>query len=225
MNFEMFRVKVKGDYACFARPEMKVERVSYDIITPSAARGVIEAIFWKPSISWVIDRIDLLSTVRWESFRRNEVSSRASSPPKTLVDNGGLAQLSTVIIEDDRQQRASLILRDVSYVIHCHFEFTSKRGEDETASKFSEMFKRRLKKGQCHHQPYLGCREFSCDFIEAATEDIPQPEILGDYYNRHLGYMLHDIDFTNNMTAKFFEAQLVNGSVLVPPFNGSEVRA
>ncbi|MDX1918637.1 MAG: type I-C CRISPR-associated protein Cas5c [Candidatus Caenarcaniphilales bacterium] len=225
MNHDNFRVKVSGDYACFTRPEMKVERVSYDVMTPSAARGVIEAILWKPAIRWVITQIDLLKPVRWDSFRRNEIANRAIIPPRELIERGGSAMLSTITIEEDRQQRASILLKDVAYVIHCHFEFSTQKGEDDNPVKFSEMFRRRLKKGQCHHQPYLGCREFSADFVEASPEDFPNQEAILEYYNRDLGYMLHDIDFEHHMTPRFFKAKLENGSMHVPAFNSAEVYA
>ena len=147
-----FRLKVWGENACFTRPEMKVERVSYDVMTPSAARGILEAILWKPAIRWQVTRIDVLKPIRWTSVRRNEVGAVMS--PRT---NG-------LFVEDQRQQRAGLFLRDVAYVIHAFFEMTDKAGAEDNVKKFEEMFMRRAEKGQCFHRPYLGCREFAAQF-------------------------------------------------------------
>ena len=147
-----FRLRVWGRNACFTRPEMKVERVSYDVMTPSAARGVLEAILWKPAIRWVVDRIDVLNPIRWESVRRNEVGITMSLRSPCLF------------VEDQRQQRAGLFLREVDYVIHARFEITDRAGPDDNPTKFQEMFLRRAEKGQCFHRPYLGCREFAADF-------------------------------------------------------------
>ncbi|MCI5140767.1 MAG: type I-C CRISPR-associated protein Cas5, partial [Candidatus Electrothrix sp. ATG1] len=156
------KLMVWGKYACFTRPEMKVERVSYDIMTPSAARGIIEAIYWKPEIRWIIDRIHVLNEIRFENIRRNEVASKLpmTNISKAMKDCVSPIQIS---IEDARQQRASLVLRDVHYVIEAHFELTDKDKEGEPG-KHLGMFERRAKKGQCFHRPYLGCREFPADF-------------------------------------------------------------
>ena len=150
------RLRVWGDYACFTRPEMKVERVSYDVITPSAARGIIEAIHWKPAIRWVIDRIYVLKPIRFESIRRNEVGHKLSANNvKTVMKNGNLAELVT-FVDEDRQQRAATILRNVDYIIDAHFELTDKAGPDDNEAKHVDIFKRRASKGQCFQQPCLG---------------------------------------------------------------------
>lgn len=158
-------LKVWGDRACFTRPEMKVERVSYDVITPSAARGVLEAILWKPAIRWIITRIDVLNPIRWESVRRNEVADvvPVNSVRSTMQKGGSLA----LYIEDKRQQRAALLLRDVAYLIHACCDMTPQAGPEEKPRKFAEMFQRRAARGQCFNQPYLGCREFSAGFAWA----------------------------------------------------------
>lgn len=216
-----FRLKVWGDNACFTRPEMKVERVSYDVMTPSAARGVLEAILWKPAIRWLIERIDVLAPIRWESVRRNEVGSVMS--PRT----GG------IFIEDQRQQRAGLFLRNVVYIIHARFEMTGKAGPEDTVTKFQEMFLRRAEKGQCFQRPYLGCREFAADFA-LIRRDEPLPEPIAE--SRDFGWMLHDIHHDNRADKNhvhfctegcrpsFFRATLENGVMRVPPVGGKEVR-
>ena len=155
------KLKVWGEFACFTRPEMKVERVSYDALTPSAARGILEAIYWKPAIHWVVDRIHVLNPVRFTNIRRNEVAGKipAGTVKKAMKD--GVTPLH-LFVEDDRQQRAALILRDVAYVIEAHFEFAG--SEDNNGGKHREMFVRRASKGQCFHRPYLGCREFPARF-------------------------------------------------------------
>ena len=157
-----FCIEVTGDYACFTRPEMKVERVSYDVITPSAARGIFEAILWKPAIEWHIHRIEILKPFNWVNIRRNEVGSILPVGNIKKAMNGGA--LPALYVEDARQQRAGLFLKDVAYRLHGRFSLTDKAGESDNAGKFAEMFKRRAKKGQCFNQPYLGCREFSCSF-------------------------------------------------------------
>jgi CRISPR-associated protein Cas5d len=211
-------LKVWGNYACFTRPEMKVERVSYDVITPSAARGILEAIYWKPAVVWVIDRIHVLNEIRFDNIRRNELASKLLlGTVKSAMKNGHSPV--EIFVEDDRQQRAALILRDVAYVIEAHFEF--KGSEDNNAAKHKEMFERRASKGQCFHQPYLGCREFPA-FFELIVEEMPRSRLTGE---RDLGWMLHDIDFENNMEAKFFRAVMLDGVIDVPPFHGKEVRA
>lgn len=211
------KLKVWGDYACFTRPEMKVERVSYDVMTPSAARGILEAIYWKPAIIWVIDRIHVLKPVRFDNIRRNEVASKVpvGTVKKAMRDGKTPVEL---FIEDDRQQRAALVLRDVVYVIEAHFEL--KKYEDNNVAKHKEMFDRRARKGQCFHQPYLGCREFPAHF-ELIDRDEPVSFYKG---KQDLGFMLHDIDFTKDMEARFFRAHMNNGIIEVPPFNSNEVK-
>jgi CRISPR-associated protein Cas5d len=211
------KLKVWGDYACFTRPEMKVERVSYDVITPSAARGILEAIYWKPAIHWVIDRIHVLNPIRFDNIRRNEISGKLSlGNVKTAMKDG--RSPVQVFIEDDRQQRATLVLRDVAYVIEANFEFTGE--EDNNHAKHKEIFDRRASKGQCFHQPYLGCREFPAHFLP--VENIPKSIHEGE---KDLGWMLHDIDFDRGMEAKFFRAIMHNGTIEVPPWNGKGVKA
>lgn len=213
-------LKIWGDNACFTRPEMKVERVSYDVMTPSAARGILEAILWKPAICWHVERIDVLNPVRWQSVRRNEVGARMS--PRT----------DGIIVEDQRQQRAGLFLRDVAYTIHAHFSMTNKAGAEDNITKFQEMFVRRAQKGQCFSQPYLGCREFSAHF-ELVPDELSLPEPVRD--TRDLGWMLYDMchDSSGNTGGhvhtctdacypSFFRAQLDNGTM---DLKAAEVRA
>lgn len=212
------KLRVWGEYACFTRPEMKVERVSYDVMTPSAARGILEAIYWKPAIRWVIDRIHVLKPIRFDNVRRNEVSSKmpVATVKKAMKDGTSPVDL---FVDDVRQQRAAMVLRDVEYIIEAHFEI--KGGEDNNPAKHREMFERRARKGQCFHRPYFGCREFPVDF-ELVDGEIPHPEKPED---RDIGWMLHDIDFENNMEAKFFRADMRNGVIDVPPMDGMEVKA
>ncbi len=210
------KLKIWGAYACFTRPEMKVERVSYDVMTPSAARGILEAIYWKPAIAWAVDRIHVLKPIRFDNIRRNELAGKVPLGTVKRAMNDGCSPIE-VFIEDDRQQRAAMVLRDVAYIIEAHFDFTG--SEDNNPSKHKEMFDRRAGKGQCFHQPYLGCREFSASF--ALIEDVPISQLTG---KQDLGWMLHDIDFKNNMEAKFFRAVMHNGIIEVPPFNGKEVK-
>jgi CRISPR-associated protein Cas5d len=204
-----FRLKVWGDNACFTRPEMKVERVSYDVMTPSAARGILEAILWKPAIRWQITRIDVLNPIRWASVRRNEVGAVMS--PRT----------SGLFIEDQRQQRAGLFLRDVAYAIHAFFEMTARAGAEDNVNKFEEMFIRRADKGQCFHRPYLGCREFAAQFKPLVTAEEGEP--ISE--TRDLGFMLYDIDHSGSEPMPmWFQAKLQHGRVHVPPAGSPEVR-
>jgi CRISPR-associated protein Cas5d len=207
-----------GEYACFTRPEMKVERVSYDVMTPSAARGILEAIYWKPAIKWVIDRIHVINPIRFDNIRRNELAAKLPKNAVKKAMNDGQSPVE-IFIEEKRQQRAALVLRDVSYVIEAHFEFTN--GENNNTAKHKEIFDRRARKGQCFHQPYLGCREFPAAF-ELIENAIPHSNLQGE---KDLGWMLHDIDFDNNMEAKFFRAIMRNGVIDIPPFNGKEIKA
>ena len=202
------RLKVWGRNACFTRPEMKVERVSYDVMTPSSARGVLEAILWKPAILWHITQVDVLKPIKWESVRRNEVGAVMS--PRT----------SGLFIEDERRQRAGLFLRDVAYTIHAYFELTDKAGAEDNVNKFEEMFLRRVEKGQCFHRPYLGCREFSADFDPIVGESLPAEPI-----DRDLGWMLYDMDFSGKEPMpRFFKASLEKGVLKVPAYDSKEVR-
>jgi CRISPR-associated protein Cas5d len=212
-------LKVWGDNACFTRPEMKVERVSYDVITPSAARGIIEAIHWKPAIRWIIDRIHVLEPIRFENIRRNEVADTIKqSNVNAAMKTGNLSKLIYHVDDgNNRQQRSAIILKKVCYVIEAHFELTEQAGTDDNAGKHIEIFKRRAIKGQCFQQPCLGNREFSASFewLESLDE-IPacHEQLKGE---RDLGWMLWDIDFENGMTPRFFRASMINGVITIPP--------
>lgn len=241
MHVKGFCLDVSGDFACFTRPEMKVERVSYDVITPSAARGIFSAIFWKPAISWRITKIEVMNPIRWTSVRRNEVSAVAS--PKS----------EGILVEDARQQRAGLLLRDVRYRLHAEFDFippekrTKARNPspewlseaeeaalyrqaetrpDEKEAKYAAMFDRRATKGQYFMHPYFGCREFSCKVVRLVRHpeleiDKPIPE------TRDLGFMLFDLDYSDpkDIRPMFFRPQLVNGVIDVPyPASGEVYR-
>src|SRR5271163_2923100 len=167
------RLHVSGERACFTRPEMKVERVSYDVMTPSAARGVLEAIHWKPAIRWVIDRIHVLKPVRFESIRRNEVGSKIPESNVRSSMRAGSIEGLALVVDEDRQQRAATILRDVAYVIEAHFERTEKWGEDDSDAKHIDMARRRARSGRCFHRPCLGTREFAADFA-LIEDEMPQ---------------------------------------------------
>ena len=218
------KLHVWGDYACFTRPEMKVERVSYDVLTPSAARGILEAIHWKPAIRWTIDRIHVLKPIRFENLRRNELGHKISPANVRKAIQQGEPGTLHAVIEDDRQQRATTLLRDVAYVIEAHFDFTAAAAADDTGAKHLSMFNRRASKGQCFHRPYLGTREFAADF-ELVTGDIPTSVLPEDQRNRDLGWMLHDMDYSSGMAPRFFRAVLRDGVVEVPPPDSEEVRA
>ena len=208
-----------GEWACFTRPEMKVERVSYDAMTPSAARGVVEAIYWKPEIRWHIDRITVLKPIKFTSIRRNEVKDKISADSAESAMNSGSGDLAYYVDKDkNRQQRATLMLRDVGYIVEAHIEILS--GPDNIA-KHLDQFNRRARKGSCYTRPYLGCREFAADFALLEAEDaIPavDPILAGE---RDLGYMLHDIDFGNDKQARFFRAVMRDGVIDVPKFAGA----
>ncbi|MBN1227937.1 MAG: type I-C CRISPR-associated protein Cas5 [Deltaproteobacteria bacterium] len=212
------KLRIWGEYACFTRPEMKVERVSYDVITPSAARGILEAIYWKPAITWVVDRIHVLNVIKFDNIRRNELAGKMSIAAVKKAMNDAQSPVE-VFIEDDRQQRAAMVLRNVDYVLESHFSFNGQ--EDNNTAKHKEIFERRVRKGQCFHHPYLGCREFPAHFA-LIEGNMPPSNFVGEM---DLGWMLHDIDFKNNMEARFFRAVMDNGIIEVPPFNGKEVRA
>lgn len=227
-------LEVWGEYACFTRPEMKVERVSYDVITPSAARAIFESILWKPAIRWNITKIEVLNPIKWISVRRNEVGKVIAAPTEKQM-SGVLGAPMGIYIEDERQQRAGLFLRDVRYRIHGYFDFipTEHRQDnrstqtevwadkkecaeifrlDENEAKYAAMFERRAKKGQCFHRPYLGCREFACDFRLINNPDEEPAKPINE--TRDLGYMLYDMDFDQDGKVPiplFFRAQLNNG--------------
>lgn len=211
-----FILEISGDLACFTRPELKVERVSYPVITPSAARNILMAILWKPAIRWKVLKIEILKPIQWTNIRRNEVGTKMSERSGSLY------------IEDNRQQCASMLLKDVAYRIHADFDMTSEAGESDNYVKFAEMFKRRAKKGQYFHQPYLGCREFPCDFrlLEKAEDGLPLEDITQDF-----GFMLYDMDFSksdprdsNNAEPMFYQCKAVNGVITVPPADSEEVK-
>jgi CRISPR-associated protein Cas5d len=215
-------IEVWGEFACFTRPEMKVERVSYDVMTPSAARAIFESILWKPAVRWMVRRIDVLRPIRWINLRRNEVGAVVPVGSVEEAMRAGHGSLGFAI-EDERQQRAGLFLRDVGYRITADFQLTDRAGPEETSGKFAEMFRRRAAKGQCFNQPYLGCREFSCGFLYVEREDLGAPPIDE---TRALGYMLHDLDFSDvaNPLPRFFPARLDKGTLVVPPWDSPAVR-
>ena len=212
-------VRVWGDYACFTRPEMKVERVSYDVPTPSAARGILESILWKPAIEWRVRVIEVLKPIRWATIRRNEVGRKGSwKLAKQAMNHGKLADGITV--EEDRQQRAALVLRDVAYVIHAEFLMTERAGLDDNEGKFLDMFRRRVEKGQCYRRPYLGTREFAAHFGPVPGEYEAISEV------RDLGWMFYDFDYsTTPPSDRFFRAELRDGRIEVPPLDSLEVRS
>ncbi len=205
-----FCLEVAGDYACFTRPEMKVERVSYDVITPSAARSIFEAILWKPAIRWEVKRIEVLKPIRWISVRRNEVKSKASVSNAQSAMNGCKSNIG-LYIEDERTQRAGLFLRDVAYRLHADLLPV---GNDALSNpgKYRDMFQRRAEKGQCVNQPYLGCREFASRFRLVSEIDLEAAPLNE---SRDLGWMLYDMDFEHSDDPKprFFRAQLENGVI------------
>lgn len=219
-------LEVWGDMACFTRPELKVERVSYDVITPSAARAIFEAIFWKPAIHWQITKIEVLNPIKWTSVRRNEV--------------GAVASKSVIYIEDKRQQKNSLLLKDVRYRIWAKMEyrpvakrkaegnlFAHEPSKDENPMKYYQMFERRASKGQCFNQPYLGTREFSASFrwVDAETEQL-QPAISEEQGGtKDLGIMLYDMDYTDTKSPQpmFYRPQMNEGVIIVPPINSEEI--
>lgn len=223
-----FCLEVWGPMACFTRPELKVERVSYDVITPSAARAIFEAIFWKPAIHWQVTKIEVLNEIKWTTIRRNEVGAVASKNP--------------IFIEDKRQQKNTLLLQNVRYRLWAKLEFIPqwKRTEsknpridseeaellrkDENPGKYNAMFERRAKKGQCFNQPYLGTREFSASFrlVDPENESLLEPI----QETRDLGIMLYDMDFEANIKnppAMFYRAKMENGVIIVPPKDSKEV--
>ena len=225
-----FCIEVWGDYACFTRPELKVERVSYDVMTPSAARYIFQAIFWKPAINWIVKRIEVLSPIKWISVKRNEVAKTASTSG------------SGVFIESERQQKSGMLLKDVRYRIYAELDFIpvgkrpprerkSKLSDteeerafraDENPAKYNAIFERRASKGQCFTTPYLGCREFSANFrLVSDGEELPPP--ISE--TRDLGIMLFDMDFTDmkNPMPMFFRAKLENGVLNVPNPNSGEI--
>ena len=219
MNFGV-RLHVSGHHACFTRPELKVERVSYDVMTPSAARGILEAIHWKPAIRWIVTAIHVLNPIRFESIRRNEVAQKASaSLAKRAMNSGSLSGLH-LVIEDVRQQRAATVLADVAYVIEAEFEMTARAGSEDNPAKHIDTFRRRAEKGQCFHQPCLGTREFPARFKLLDASAQPPQAIAQD---RDLGLMLWDIDHAGDRSSMFFRARLEQGIMRVPRPGSPEV--
>jgi CRISPR-associated protein Cas5d len=222
VNTMSIRLEVWGDRACFTRPEMKTERVSYDVMTPSAARGLLEAVYWHPGLSYSIDRIYVLAPIRFMNLRRNEVKATVSArSARTVMERGqGALYLST---QDNIQQRAAMLLTNVHYIIEAHFDMTDKAAPGDNPGKFQDILKRRIERGQCYHQPYFGCREFPAHF--APCQDIPPcpEELKGE---RDLGYMLYDMNYTDpeDIRPLFFRAVLHDGVLEVPPRNSEEVK-
>lgn len=205
----ILKIRAHGPLACFTRPELKVERVSYPVITPSAARGLLEAVLWKPAIAWRVRRIEVLKEIAFTSFRRNEVNSRASSPPASVVQGGG--EVNHFFADEDRAQRNTVALRDVDYVVAADFSLTAKAGPSDSIKKFVEIFQRRVEKGQHFHQPYFGCREFVADIESATGKECPIHD------SRDLGLMLWDIAFAPSANRPiFFNATLKSGVLEVP---------
>lgn len=221
-----------GRYACFTRPEMKVERVSYDLMTPSAARGILEAIYWKPAIRWWIERIHVLAPIRFTNIRRNELAGKVPVGTVRRAMKDLVTPVET-LVEEDRQQRAAMILEDVDYVIVAWFEITEAAGkpdsegvadpQDRESGKHYEIFRRRAQTGQCFHQPYFGTREFPANFIWIDKSEIP-PSPLKGKPDLDVGWMLYDIDFDNGMEPGFFHAVIRDGVLEVPSFDSGEVR-
>ena len=204
-----FKIEVWGPNACFTRPEMKVERVSYDVITPSAARGLLEAIYWHPGMKWVIDRIYVLHPIRFQNIRRNEVKTTVSARHiRSMMEGGSVPYINT---GDDIQQRASMILVNVKYVIEAHFELTDRANASDNAGKFTDIIRRRLERGQSFHQPYFGCREFPAFFREWNGGSI-RTACQGE---QDLGYMLYDMDYTDptDNQPSFFRAVMQDGVI------------
>lgn len=209
----MIRVEVKGEFACFSRPEFKAERVSYDVITPSAARGLLESVFWHPGMRYIVDKIYLLSEIAFANIKRNEVASKvsASNVQKVINSGKGALYLATPL---DIQQRATMLLKDVHYIIEAHFNMTEKANATDNTGKFQEMLKRRLRKGQNYHQPYLGCREFPAQ-VSLFEGDMNTLNLAYADEDKDLGFMLYDMDYSDkdNITPMFFRAILKNGVI------------
>jgi len=215
------RLRVSGDHACFTRPEMKVERVSYDVMTPSAARGILEAIHWKPAIRWVVDAIHVLKPIRFQSIRRNEVGHKAPVASIRKAMNAGNVEGLVLRVDEDRQQRAATVLVGVDYVIEAHFEMTKRAGPEDNEGKHLDTFTRRAARGQCFHQPCLGTREFPARF-SPIPQNGPLPPTIDE--TRDLGFMLWDIDHAGDRSSLFFRARLDDGVMRVPPPNSEEIR-
>jgi CRISPR-associated protein Cas5d len=202
-------LRARGPIACFTRPELKVERVSYSVMTPSAARGLLEAVLWKPAMKWHVERIKVLAPIRFMALRRNEVNTKASTPSTEIVTHGG--SIRSYFADDDRAQRNTVALRDVDYVVEAHFSLTDLAGAEDNVVKFVEMFQRRVEKGQHFHCPYLGCRECIAEVLPAANAPEPYP------HSSDLGLMLWDIEYgAKKHRPRFFVARLKEGVLEVP---------
>lgn len=215
------RLEVWGDYACFTRLEMKTERVSYDVMTPSAARGLLEALYWHPGLRYTIDRIHVCAPIRTMNLRRNEVKSTVSARLARTVMERGKGELYLAASEEI-QQRAALLLRDVRYVIEAHFDMTDRAAPEDNPGKFQDILKRRIQRGQFYHQPCFGCREFPAQFKPCEAIPPCPEELKGE---RDLGYMLWDMDYSDpeNITPLFFRAKLMDGVLNVPTRDSGEV--
>lgn len=214
-------VEVWGDYACFSRPELKTERVSYDVMTPSAARGLLDAIYWHPGMRWVVDRIHVCAPIRFTNIRRNEVKDIISARnAKAAMESGEEIYLAT---SESIQQRAAMVLRDVRYVIDAHFEMTARATPTDNPGKFQDIMRRRVEKGQFYHQPCFGVREFPAQFKPCGELPPCPEELVGE---KDLGWMLLDLDYSDreNITPRFFRAVLRDGVLEVPPMYSQEVR-
>lgn len=206
------KIRVTGPYALFTRPEMKVERVSYDVITPSAARGIIEAVYWKPAIRWVIDKIHVLHEIEFTNIRRNEVSEKIPDSKARRIMNG-TPEPFYMVTDEVRQQRAAMILKNVDYCIEAHFEIVpEKAGTEDTVEKHYNIVLRRLEKGQFFSPPCLGTREFGAKVDLIREEPLPISPLTG---KRDLGWMLYDLDFFDpeDIRPKFFKAEMQDGVI------------
>lgn len=204
------KVRVWGNYALFSRPELKVERCSYDVMTPSAARGILEAVYWHPGMRWVIDKIHVVKPVQFTSVRRNEVKSKVLAS-SVLQNYNGADKPLYISTKSDIVQRASLLLKDVEYVIEAHFEMTDRANETDNPGKFKDIIMRRLRRGECFHMPYFGCREFPANFCLCEEEKIRTA--YDDVEEKDLGFMLYDMDYSdrNHIQPMFFRAVMKRG--------------
>lgn len=207
-----FRLHVWGDLACFTRPEMKVERVSYDVITPSAARGILDAIHWKPAIRWEVTRVHVLNPIRFRSIRRNEVADKASAANARRAMNARTTAGLGIDVTASRQQRAAMVLEDVSYVLEARFHLTERVGAEDTPAKHAAMFQRRAASGQCFQRPCLGTREFPAEFrLLADGEPVPDSRLDPRDRDRDLGWMTYEPGYPDGPPASFFRASLSGG--------------
>lgn len=215
------RVEVWGDYALFSRPEMKVERVSYDVITPSAARGLLESIYWHPGLSWKIDRIYVCNPIRFTNIRRNEVKDIVSGSSVKSVMKSGKGEIY-IATSESIQQRAAMVLKEVRYVIEAHFDMTDNAAASDNPGKFQDIMKRRLERGQFYSMPYMGTREFPAHFKPCGAIPECPDELKG---TRDLGWMLLDMDYTDksDIQPRFFRATMTDGVIDVPEFDSAEV--